>query len=193
MSEKKRDLEKTRQLLIGGASLLMTRCTDPDEVTSRAIARESGVNPAMINYCFGSREGLLFEVFKKLLADAQQADSGLTKTLLCDLPPKQRVKELHFRMMKLMIANHSYAKAITRFILLNRNVSFGMETLPCITEHFSGRKSESECRFIAFELTSLHELAVLRYADLKQDFGIDLTDDTQLRRYVETSVDRFLD
>lgn len=67
MSDKiKRDLEATRNALLNSTAKLMTDCSEPSEVTSRAIAKESGVNLAMINYCFGSREGLLYEVFRKL-------------------------------------------------------------------------------------------------------------------------------
>ena len=66
MSDKiKRDLEATRNALLNSTAKLMTDCSEPSEVTSRAIAKESGVNLAMINYCFGSREGLLYEVFRK--------------------------------------------------------------------------------------------------------------------------------
>lgn len=51
MSDKiKRDLEATRNALLNSTAKLMTDCSEPSEVTSRAIAKESGVNLAMINY-----------------------------------------------------------------------------------------------------------------------------------------------
>ena len=56
MSDKiKRDLEATRNALLNSTAKLMTDCSEPSEVPSRAIAKDSGVNLAMINYCFGSR------------------------------------------------------------------------------------------------------------------------------------------
>ena len=188
----KRDIEATRAALLGAAKELMTGCADSDEVTSRAIAAKAGVNLAMINYCYGSREGLLYEVFKQLLSDAQNASPGLAELLCSGIPPKERVIRLHFGMMKLMIANFNYSKAITKYILLNRTDGAGMESLPCITEHFAGKKTEEECRLISFELSSLHELAVLRHRELKELCGIDLTDDRVLEDYVRTSVGRFL-
>lgn len=193
MTDKKRDLEKTRQKLIEAASLLMNGCNEPDEVTSRAIAKESGVNVAMINYCFGSREGLLFEVFRKMLEDALTRFPELSHTVTSSLDPKECVTELHYLMMKLMIANYTYSKAITRFILLNRNIDFGMESLPYIKAYFSDKKTDEQCRLIAFELSSIHELSVLRYAELKEEFGIDLTDDNTLKEFVLENVERFLD
>ena len=190
--KQKRDIEATRAALLGAAKELMTSCADSDEVTSRAIAAKAGVNLAMINYCYGSREALLYEVFKELLADAQRAKPELAEMLCSGIPPKERVIMLHFGMMKLMIANFSYSKAITKYILMNRTGGIGMESLPCITEHFAGRKTEAECKLISFELSSLHELAVLRHRELKELCVLDLTDDDALMGYVRTSVERFL-
>lgn len=194
VSEKtKRDLEATKKALLNAAAKLMTNCDDPAEVTSRLIAKESGVNLAMINYCFGSREGLLYEVFQKLLSDVQKRDTEFGQIMSSDLPSKHKLTELHFKMMKLMIANYNYSQAVTKYILFNRNDDVGMESLSFIAEHYNGRKSIEECRLIAFELTSIHELAVLRYEAIKSSCNIDLTNDYELRQYVSQNVSRFLD
>ena len=50
-----------------------------------------------------------------------------------------------------------------------------------------------ECKLIALELTSLHELAVLRYETLKSSCDIDLTEDNTLKWYISQNIDRFLD
>ena len=50
----KRNLEITKLALLDAAEKLMTGCDDPALVTSRTIAKEAGVNAAMINYCYGS-------------------------------------------------------------------------------------------------------------------------------------------
>lgn len=171
----------------------MINCNEPSKVTSRAIAKESGVNLAMINYCFGSREGLIYEVFKKNLSDLQKKDNGFIKIMLSDIPPKDKLAELHFKIMRLMISNFKISQAVTKFILFNRNDDFGMESLPFITEHFKGRKSMEECKLIALELTSLYELAVLRYETLKSLCNIDLTEDNILKWYISQNIDRFLD
>lgn len=193
MTAKKRDIEATKKALLEAAKELMTSCSDSDEVTSRAITSKAGVNLAMINYCFGSREALFYEVFKRLLEEAQAADPQIAELMCASLSPKERVMKLHFSMMRLMIANVSYSRAITKYLLLNRTGDMGMESLPCISEHFAGRKSEQECRRIAFELSSLHELAVLRHREMKSICGIDLTDEAVLEEYVRQSVERFLD
>ena len=182
--KQKRDLDATKEALLKAAKELMITCTDSDDVTSRKIAAKAQVNPAMINYCYGSRENLL--------ADAQNVRPELTEMIKSDIPAKQHLIMLHFGMMKLMIENYCYSKAITKYILLNRTDGIGMESLPFITEHFNGQKSEEECRLIAFELSSLNELAVLRHEDIKELCGIDLTNDEELSAYVTTNVELFL-
>lgn len=191
-AKQKRDLDATKKALLEAAKTLMTSCSDSDKVTSRAIAAKAGVNLAMINYCYGSREALLHEVFKQLLQDAQTVRPELAALLGARIKPRERVIMVHFHMMKLMIANFNYSRAMTQYILLNRTDEAGMEILPSITEHFDGKKTEAECRLIAFELSSLHELAVLRHRELKELCKIDLTDDLQLRKFVENSVERYL-
>ncbi|MBR6044551.1 MAG: TetR/AcrR family transcriptional regulator [Ruminococcus sp.] len=194
MAEKqKRDITATREALLRAAKELMTQCSDSDEVTSRAVAARAGVNLAMINYCFGSREVLLYEVFKQLLEDAQNASPELARAVCSELVPRERVILVHYNMMRLMLSHFNYSKAITRYILLNRTGGVGMESLPCIIEHFAGRKTEDECRLISFELSSLHELAVLRHEELKAACGLDLTDDKVLKDYVRTTTERYLD
>lgn len=193
MQRLKRDIEATKEALLKAAKELMVSCTDTDEVTSRAISARANVNVAMINYCYGSREALLYAVFQQLLMDAQKQQPELVRLMTADIPPKESVILLHYHMMRLMIANFHYARAVTKFILLNRQLDTSLEVLPFIMAHFGGRKSEAECRLISFELTSLHELAVLKHEELKKSCGIDLSDDAVLERFVRDSVDRFMD
>ena len=193
MSEKKkRDIDATREALLRAAKELMTGCADCDEVTSRKIAAKAEVNAAMINYCFGSREELLYEVFRGLLNDALRVRPQLAEMMSKRGDPKEKLFFLHYNMMKLMIENFGIARAITKYILLSRTADVGMESLPLIREFFGIHRSEEECRVIAFELTSLHELAVLRHEEMKLSFGLDLTDDVKLARFVRQNVDRFL-
>lgn len=188
----KRDLEKTRAALIAAAEKLMSECDDPDEVTARAITKEAGVNLAMINYCFGSREELLFEVFSQLHRNAAAFDPGLGEIISGDLSPKEKLAEAHFRTMKLMLANFKYCKALTKYILITRKIGDKRASVRFIQQHYGGRKTEGECRLIAFELSGLHELAVLRHEEIRDLCGTDLTDDDVLRKFVYDNVERML-
>ena len=188
----KRDLDKTRAALIDAAEKLMSECDDPDEVTARAITKEADVNLAMINYCFGSREKLLYEVFTKLQLNAASLDPGIGEIINSALSPKEKLAEAHFRTMKLMLANYKYCKALTKYILVTRKIGDKRMSVQFIHQHFDGRKSEGECRLIAFELSGMHELAVLRHEEIKELCGINLADDEELKKFVYGNVERML-
>ncbi|BAK67535.1 putative TetR family transcriptional regulator [Sphingobium sp. SYK-6] len=53
----------------------------PARVTTSLIAREAGVDPALIRYYFGDREKLLLEVVKQLIADAPTEKATLAAPL----------------------------------------------------------------------------------------------------------------
>ena len=188
----KRDLEKTKTALMDAAEKLMSECEDPADVTARAITQEAGVNLAMINYCFGSRENLIFEVFERLKTTAPKLEPAFARLLLSDLPPKEKLAEAHYHSMKLMLTNYKYCQALTRHILINRKIGDKRTSMRFIQEHYGDRKTEGECRLIAFELSSIHELAVLRHQEIKETCGIDLMDDETLRKYVYDNINRFL-
>ena len=58
-------LLNTKVKLMEATLHLMENREDPMQVTSREIASRAQVQPAMINYCFGSRENLIYETFQK--------------------------------------------------------------------------------------------------------------------------------
>ena len=188
----KRDIDRTKKQLLEATEKLMTGCSDPSEVTSRAITQEAGVNLAMINYCFGSREKLLAQVFDGLMKKAMTAEPKLKAAMNSQLPPREKLIELHIFMMSLMLKNTGIAKAVTKYILLERDLITGMDSLPFVIQHYCGKKTEEECRLITFQLTSLNELAVLKYEEIKQNCGIDLAEPQQLRQFVTKNITRFL-
>ena len=170
----------------------MTECSDPSEVTSRAITKEAGVNFAMINYCFGSREALLFEVFSRLQNEMEKQNPTFQIILQSEISPKQKLIELHFEAMKMMLKYRKYLKAITKYALLSRSISANRGSLPFIQAHFGGSKTESECRLIAYEISGIHELVILRHEEIKDICGVDLTDEKVLLQYVTDHINMFL-
>lgn len=189
---KKRNTEVTKEALLNAAEKLMTECDDPSEVTARAITKEAGVNLAMINYCFGSREALLFEVFNKLQNEARQHNHEFDRISESEISPKEKLIMLHFEAMKMMLKHNKYVKAITKYVLLNRSISASRGSLSFIQAHFGGRKTESQCRLIAYEISSINELAILKQEELKTVCGIDLADEKELLKYVTDHINMFL-
>lgn len=188
---KEEKLNITKEKLIKATAALMEKADDPLQVTSREIAAAADVKPSMINYCFGSREELLYAVFNDLY-QSFLAQYEVDKLLKKDLPPKELLKQLHFIVAKCLIENPKFTKAITPHVLFKRDLGKESFSFPYVMKHFGGRRTEAECRLIAYELSTMMQLIIYRKDDIKNDFGIDLNKNKELRRYIDLRVDILL-
>lgn len=184
-------LQLTKDKLLDSTTLLMEEMDDPMKVTSREIAGKAGVKAAMINYCFGSRENLIYQVFQKQYLEFLNT-KDVKQILASDASPAEILKELHFIVARCLIEHPKFTKAITGFVLFKRDLSKESFSYPYVYRHYGGRKTEAECRLIAYELSTCMQLMIFRMEDLKNDFGIDLSDPEVLRHYVGMRVDLLL-
>ena len=181
----------TKEKLIDATFALMEELDDPLNVTSRQIADRAGVKPSMINYCFGSRENLIYQTFQKQYMSFLK-DKDVEKLIASDLPPKELLKKLHFVVAKCLVENPKFTKAITGYVLFNRDLSQESFSFPYVKKHYAGKKTDEECRLIAYELSAMMQLIVFRKDDIKASFGIDLDNDKELQKYIDMRVDLLL-
>ncbi|MCI7768153.1 MAG: TetR family transcriptional regulator [Oscillospiraceae bacterium] len=189
--KKDEKLAVTKEKLINAASELMQSCSDGSEVTSRAVAERAGVRLSMINYCFGSKEAMLFEAFSRN-EKAYRESPRLQGIISSDISPKEKLKRLHLAAAEFLISRYKFTKAITGYVLLHRDLSREQASLPFVMAHYGGRRSESECRLIAYELSSMMQLAIYRLEDIKEFSGLDLRDREQLKGYIDMRIDMLL-
>ena len=183
--------EITKEKLIAATEKLIANCDDPFKVTSRQIAEKSGMQAAMINYCFGSRENLIYEVFHRYYKAALH-DADVEKILTSNISPKDKLKRLHYLVAKFLIENHKLTKAITNLILFGRDLSEESVSYGFVKEHFEGTKTDKECRLIAYEMSTMMQLIIYRKDDFWNDMGIDLEKDRQLKHYIDMRIDLLL-
>ena len=181
----------TKDKLIDATFALMEEADDPLNVTSRQIAERAGVKPSMINYCFGSRENLIYQTFQKQYLDFLK-EEPIAELIASDISPKELLKKLHFIVAKCLVENPKFTKAISPFVLFERDLSKESFSFPYVKKHYAGRKTDRECRLIAYELSSMMQLMICRKDDLKRDFGIDLNNDKELKKKIDMRVDLLL-
>jgi AcrR family transcriptional regulator len=194
--QKEAKTELTRQKLLDAVDSLITDSEDPIKVTSRQIAAVSGVQPAMINYCFGSRERLIYEVFLRKY-EAALSDAKVQKIVESSLSPKDKLKKLHFVIASFLVKNYSFTKAITSFVLFERDLSKEQFSYGLVKAHYAGKtgkdkKTDTECRMIAYELSTMLQLVLYRYEDIRDNLGLDLEDPKKLRKYIDMRIDLLL-
>ena len=184
-------LQNTKDQLLSATLLLMEEKDDPFQVTSREIASRAGVKPSMINYCFESREKLIYATFQKHYLDFLKVKE-IEQILTTDLTPKDLLKKLHFVIASCLIDNPKFTKAITSHVLFKRDLGQESFSFAYVKKHYDGKKTDEECRLIAYELSTMLQLMIYRRDDLKRDFGIDLADKKVLQKYIDMRVDLLL-
>lgn len=184
-------LQLTKEKLLDSTFRLMEEHDDPMSVTSREIALSAGVKPSMINYCFGSRENLIYQTFQKQYLDFLK-DNDVQAIIESGDSPKEILKQLHFIVAACLIKNPKFTKAITGFVLFKRDLSKESFSFQYVYRHYAGKKSKEECSLIAYELSTMMQLIIFRAEDFKRDFGIDLTNEEELKHYIDMRVDLLL-
>ena len=82
--------------------------------------------------------------------------------------------------------------AITAFVLFKRDLERESFSFPFVKQHFNGRKSDAECKLIAYELSTMMQLIICRKDDIKTAFGFDLDDRNGLRDFINMRIDFLL-
>ena len=118
----KKTSETTKKALKEAACKLLLSCEEWTDVTARAITKEAGVNLAMINYCFGSKEALFYEAFKDLQDSVLEYKPELAEIMNSDMAPKDKLIEGSMEMVKLMLEYFSMAQAIVKFCVMNKKI-----------------------------------------------------------------------
>lgn len=188
---KEEKLNITKEKLMDATFALMEKSEDPLQVTSREIAARAQVQPAMINYCFGSRENLIYSTFQKQYLSFLE-DGQIQKILKSDLSPKDVLKKLHFTVARCLVENYSFTKAITSYVLFKRDLSQESFSFHYVKAHYQGRKTDAECKLIAYELSTMMQLVIFRKDDIRSSFGVDLDDPDELSRFIDMRIDLLL-
>ncbi len=190
--DKDTKLQITKDKLLKSTFELMEESDDPLAVTSRQIAAAADVQASMINYCFGSRENLIYQVFQTQYLSFLGTEE-VQKILSSGMSPKDILKKLHLLVAQVLVENHKFTRAITSFVLFKRDLTRQSFSYPYVYKHYRGSKSESECMLIAYEMSTMMQLLICRKDELKAGFGIDLDDKAQLKKYVDLRIDLLLE
>lgn len=189
--QKDEKLNLTKEKLISATFALMEEADDPMGVTSRQIAARAGVKPSMINYCFGSRENLIYQTFQSQYLSFLN-ETRIKKLIASDITPKELLKKLHFTVATCLVENPKFTRAITGYVLFSRDLSKESFSYPYVKKHYAGRKTDKECMLIAYELSSMMQLIIYRKDEIRENFGIDLDKDRELRKYINMRIDLLL-
>ncbi len=194
MLKPKEKLEITKQKLITATrEILDERGHDYKALTSRDIVKRAGVPLGMINYCFGSKDNLVLKVF----LDSYELEWNEHKKAFLDEcinidDPRERLKYETMKIVQILIKHYDCIKDILKYIMTSYDITKIIKSYELIRQIVPAERTDEQCKFIAFELGGILQLAVLRHQELKDYFGVDISDDKQLKKFIDEQVDKIV-
>lgn len=178
-----------KQALLDAAKELLKEENEPERLTSRRIAAKAGVNAAMINYYYRSKDRLLRKAVRELL---NVTDGFFGTPPVSGLSPKERLRE-ELRAVCVVVLRYSrYACVYVPHLLLEDEIRFPDFILPEIRAHFGGEKSETECKIAAYQLISFLQLAFYRVDEFFRYTGLNISEDKACRALIDMELDLLL-
>jgi AcrR family transcriptional regulator len=181
--------ENQKNTLLDAAAKLLEESKQPEKITSRQIAACAGVNAAMINYYFGSKETLMSKAVAKILDATSEIFQSPPEP---SAPPKERLRQILRKICQTVVKYRRYTKIYVPHLLLEDEINLPLYVLPEIREHFGVRRSETECRIIAYEMVSFLQLAFYRSDAFLRYAGMNLSEERACDRLIDWELEQFL-
>lgn len=173
-------IETTKQLLEDGVAI--------KELTARRISSEAGTNLAMINYCFKSKDELVKIAVDQIISKEFKAYAmNNTKDT-----PKVQLRNLLLYICKAVVKYEAMTRASMPYLILEDEIKLPLELLPYVREHYKGRKSEEECRLIAFDLVYSFQLMFYRAEAFGTYAGINVLEEQSLAKLIDMQLNLML-
>lgn len=181
--------ENQKAALLKATIELLEEADRPEKVTSRQIASRAGVNLAMINYYFGSKDALTSQAVSEILDVA----AGIFKSPADpSKSPKERLRYILREICQVVVKYQRYTKLYVPHLLLEDEITLPQLVLPEIRGYFGTGRSETECRMIAYEMISFLQLAFYRTEAFRRYTGIDLTKEDKVIGLIDWELDQFM-
>ena len=181
--------EDKKAILLNAAIELMKKSEHPETITSRQIAARAGINTAMINYYFGSKEELASQAVEKILDNAAKIFKMPSDP---SDPPKERLGKILKQLCRIVLKYQRYTKIYVPHLLLEDEISLPMHVFPEIREHFGKYRSDMECRIIAYEMISFLQLVFYRSDAFLRYAGMNLSDESASDWLIDWELELFL-
>lgn len=181
--------DSVKDQLLNATMRLLSESVDTKKITARQIAAEAEANLAMINYYFSSKDALVSAAVDKLIANRAVELEEIKEK---QIPAKQRLVEFLLKMSDITVEYSQYTKSTIPYVLLEREIEEPYHILPMVKECLGNRRSETECRVIAYQLTTFSQIAFFRFDDFRKYSGLDIMNAEERKSLFHILVDTLI-
>lgn len=178
-----------KEQLLTATIKLLSESNDAGKITARQIAAEADANLAMINYYFPSKDALISAAVDTMIANRAIKLEEIKEK---NIPAKQRLIEFLLKMSDITVEYSRYTRATVPYALLEKDIEEPYHILPMIIECCGNKRTETECRIIAYQLTSFSQVVFFRADDFKKYSGLDMMNSEDRKAIFEMMIDIFI-
>lgn len=178
-----------KEQLIEATLELINTADEPGNITARQIAGKANVNLAMINYYFSSKDDLISQAIGKTI----ESSANKWKNMLqLDMPPKEKLRLMLYELTDMVVKQSRFTRVSIMHIITQQEITQPYYILPILKDFYVGRKSEFECKVIAYEIISFLQLIFMRSKDFYKYCGADILDQKTRHNLIDMQVELFL-
>lgn len=181
--------ENVKEQLIETTVQLLKESEKPNKITARFISENANVNLAMINYYFKSKDELMSIAVDKIISESAKSIKSVQKN---EQSPKEKLIEFLTVTSDITFEYAELTRPVVPYLILEGDIDLPYQILTYIKDCFRGRKSEAECRTIAFQLITFMQVAFYRADDYKKFSGIDMNIESQRHQLYQMVVNNLI-
>lgn len=169
-------------------SLLLEQ-KDLSKVTNREIAALAGVNSALINYYYQSKENLLNQAVGLCMS---RIAGDMLEGALQNVEPVQRLKNLLHSISVFAVEHRFLSEISVSGELKGGNENTIRTILPILREIYGETKTETALKLQALQIIVPLQVMLLNLAAYKKSLGADVTDMTDGFRLLDILIDNVI-
>ena len=174
-----------KEQILDATVKLLLDAKDPENITVRDIAAAAGVQLAMINYYFHSKDELLYQAVG-VLRNKMAGDWLSVKGKGRKMSPYTRFREMLIALCGMSVKYSRYMRLTVEYELTKAEIVSTQHTLPLIREICGDKRSEISIRITAYEIISTLQLIFFRAKDISAYLGFDVLKYDRMVEVIDT-------
>lgn len=169
-------------------NLLMQK-TDMTTITNRHIAALAGVNSALINYYYQSKENLLYSAVGVCMGNVFEE---IIEKSTGNTPPIERLKHMVKAIAEVAFDNYSLAEIAFTHDMGKGSVDTTQMLLPLLKEIYGDTKSETELKVLGLQLIIPLQSLFLNAKDYKNFLLFDIWNTSMRNEMIDKMVNNII-
>jgi AcrR family transcriptional regulator len=182
--------QDARNRILKATKEILDETDNIEQITVRQIAERANVGVGLINYHFKSKDNLLGTAvgneMAKMAGDFLKAGSGH------GMDPVERLKVMLKELFQYGEKHKDFLKYTMTHSIINGDMQAQLTLVPILRDIFGDQKDEINLRIIAIQILLPLQVTALSPQAFHFFSGIDLFDETQRNKFIDTLVDNLI-